>query len=493
MDDYCSKCGKKLGILSTKYKSKDGSVLCLSCLKENKMKRDALKRQEELKQKEKNQEIMNDIISKYLVNKDTGIHRFIRRICCEAYWFVSFFNFLNVDEELTKNIFIRTKNIFVPSYAKDSHSMNQDILDKARKERPDCVDTIQNNMDSWFDEYSSWVVTLKTFIEWLGNKYQSWLKDLESSIKPGLTTSELDEIKGQIMMCEVILDFIDDLEKMGRLFEKKGIDTNYFEILSIFSEVIGDRLNSERNMLEKQADKFLEGQQYHEKIPETLKNLGLPITKENVIKIYLMSLIIPDSVESDEIKKDDLPKKYLTISAETIENVTLVSKLLNKFNFTCEPSEVEELIAKVKEDIELEQFEQRLGTPPQEQRIEIGDFTELNGYEFEDYLKRMFELLGYTAVQTPTTGDQGADLILSKDDDKIVVHAKKYEGKVSNKAVQEIAAAKNHYNADKAMIVTNSSFTKSAMELALSNDVELWDGTKLRSIIRDLEKNKSVF
>ena len=141
----------------------------------------------------------------------------------------------------------------------------------------------------------------------------------------------------------------------------------------------------------------------------------------------------------------------------------------------------------VKEDIELEQFEQRLGTPPQEQRIGIGDFTELNGYEFEDYLKRMFELLGYTAVQTPTTGDQGADLILSKEDEKIVVQAKKYEGKVSNNAVQEIAAAKNHYDADKAMVVTNSSFTKSAMELALSNDVELWDGTKLRSIIRDLE------
>jgi len=85
------------------------------------------------------------------------------------------------------------------------------------------------------------------------------------------------------------------------------------------------------------------------------------------------------------------------------------------------------------------------------------------------------------------TGDQGADLILSKDGEKIVVQAKKYAGKVSNKAVQEIAAAKKYYNADRAMVVTNSAFTKSAIELAFSNDVELWDGRKLKTIIEDLE------
>ena len=40
------------------------------------------------------------------------------------------------------------------------------------------------------------------------------------------------------------------------------------------------------------------------------------------------------------------------------------------------------------------------------------------------------------------------------------------------------------------MIVTNSSFTKSAIELAFSNDVELWDGRKLKNVIEDLEKGK---
>ena len=56
--------------------------------------------------------------------------------------------------------------------------------------------------------------------------------------------------------------------------------------------------------------------------------------------------------------------------------------------------------------------------------------------------------------------------------------------------MQEIVAAKNYYDADKAMLVTNSSFTKSAVELAFSNDVELWDGRKLKRVIKDLESKK---
>lgn len=194
-----------------------------------------------------------------------------------------------------------------------------------------------------------------------------------------------------------------------------------------------------------------------------------------------------------EISKKNVIKEFMKLYPEASTNVGIVSILLKKFKYQIgyNLEEVEKLIEQAKEEIELEEFEKNLGAPQQEPKIKIGDFMELNGYEFEEYLKNLFELLGYTAVQTSLSGDQGADLILSKDDEKIVVQAKKYDGKVSNKAVQEVAAAKNYYEADRAMIVTNSSFTKSAIELAFSNDVELWDGRKLKSIIRDLE-SKSV-
>lgn len=90
-------------------------------------------------------------------------------------------------------------------------------------------------------------------------------------------------------------------------------------------------------------------------------------------------------------------------------------------------------------------------------------------------------------LESSPSRDQGADLIVSKGGGRTVIQAKFHNGRVSNKAVQEVVAARAHYGAEKAMVVTNSSFTKSAIELALSNDVELWDGGKLRQVVRELE------
>ena len=42
-------------------------------------------------------------------------------------------------------------------------------------------------------------------------------------------------------------------------------------------------------------------------------------------------------------------------------------------------------------------------------------------------------------------------------------------------AVQQAAAARLHYRADRAMVVTNTTFTPAARELAATNDVVLWD------------------
>ena len=68
----------------------------------------------------------------------------------------------------------------------------------------------------------------------------------------------------------------------------------------------------------------------------------------------------------------------------------------------------------------------------------------------------------------------GADLIVRKRGEKIVVQAKRYEKNVGIAAVQEAVGSVAYYDADRAMVVTNSGFTKSARNLARQNDVELW-------------------
>lgn len=98
-----------------------------------------------------------------------------------------------------------------------------------------------------------------------------------------------------------------------------------------------------------------------------------------------------------------------------------------------------------------------------------------SGAEFEEYLAILFREMGYRVRKTPNTGDYGADLILYKEKEKIVVQAKRYNSYVDQAAVREAVAAVAYYKADRAMVVTNSKFTTAAIRLAKSNQVELLD------------------
>lgn len=113
----------------------------------------------------------------------------------------------------------------------------------------------------------------------------------------------------------------------------------------------------------------------------------------------------------------------------------------------------------------------------------INEVDNMSGKDFEKFLSLLFRNVGYQVSLTPDSQDYGADLILYKDTIKIVVQAKRYKKPVSVKAVQEIASAVKHYNADKARVITNNRFTENAYNLARSNSVELWDRNKLIEFI----------
>jgi len=109
------------------------------------------------------------------------------------------------------------------------------------------------------------------------------------------------------------------------------------------------------------------------------------------------------------------------------------------------------------------------------------DYSAMSGIAFEGYLMKLLEEQGFTNVRgTPATGDQGADLLANKDGRKIVIQAKRYAGTVGNKAVQEALSAVSYYTGDEGWVITNSTFTKSAKELAQRSNVRLIDGHELK-------------
>ena len=67
------------------------------------------------------------------------------------------------------------------------------------------------------------------------------------------------------------------------------------------------------------------------------------------------------------------------------------------------------------------------------------------------------------------TGDQGVDLVVEKGVSRYAIQAKGYHNSVGNGAVQAAVAGMAHYRCNACAVITNSRFTVSAEELALSN------------------------
>jgi len=87
----------------------------------------------------------------------------------------------------------------------------------------------------------------------------------------------------------------------------------------------------------------------------------------------------------------------------------------------------------------------------------------VNGEEFEIFLEGLFKKKGYKFERTSYINDYGADLIITNaSGKKAAVQAKRYKGNVGKSAIQEIYAAKSHYDCDIAIVVTNSDFTNPA-------------------------------
>lgn len=136
------------------------------------------------------------------------------------------------------------------------------------------------------------------------------------------------------------------------------------------------------------------------------------------------------------------------------------------------------------EELEIEIFEKRLTNSQIQQGViySINDVDLMNGHEFESFISLLFTKMGYMTKVTRGSGDQGLDVMAEKNDVRIGIQVKCYSNKVTNKAVQEISAALSYYNCNKGMVITNNYFTDSALELAESNNIVLWD--------RDILKRK---
>lgn len=110
----------------------------------------------------------------------------------------------------------------------------------------------------------------------------------------------------------------------------------------------------------------------------------------------------------------------------------------------------------------------------------------MSGNEFEEYTTFLLAKHQFQKIrQTKAHGDQGIDVIASKNGVTYGIQCKRWKKNVGNKAIQEVYAGIGYYALDKAIVLTNSSFTDSAKQLSKKLHVELWDRKTLTKMIEE--------
>lgn len=121
----------------------------------------------------------------------------------------------------------------------------------------------------------------------------------------------------------------------------------------------------------------------------------------------------------------------------------------------------------------------------------LKECIQMDPYDFEDLVADIWRSYGYNCIVTSGSGDRGIDIVATKSapvPEETIIQAKKYRqnNKIGSKQVREYATLRQQRgNADKIIIVTTSTFTQPAIELAESLSVDLVTGERLVEMIAE--------
>jgi hypothetical protein len=299
------------------------------------------------------------------------------------------------------------------------------------------------------------------------------LKEIEENVWKN--QEELSPIKNSL---ESLLLIAEELPRLKQLLEQKGIILNYSDLVDLlkikYTEISDAKINPSKDNL------------YN-----SLKEMTLILFEKAKLKKTKEDVTIAFVAAVSAARKNNPEGVNLVLDALPNLLNEFLNKLLKEFNIIkndLPQDEVKDLLDRKTNEVEIDIFEAELKRGVKTRMDIPSSLDTLSGSDFESFLEKLFRKLGYSVIKTPLTGDQGADLVVEKSGERIAVQTKRYHGIVSNKAVQEAVAAINHYKCSRAIVITTSSFTKSALKLAYSNKVELWDGKKLKEVMNKINK-----
>lgn len=108
--------------------------------------------------------------------------------------------------------------------------------------------------------------------------------------------------------------------------------------------------------------------------------------------------------------------------------------------------------------------------------LDLAYINNMDGHDFEHFTKLLLEKNGFKQVTvSQDSSDYGIDVFATKNKYTYAIQCKRYAKTVGIKAVQEAKSGCEYYQCDVAVVFTNNTFSKAAVNLAKNTNVELWD------------------
>ena len=109
----------------------------------------------------------------------------------------------------------------------------------------------------------------------------------------------------------------------------------------------------------------------------------------------------------------------------------------------------------------------------------LSHVDDMDGIEFETYIAGILKNCDYKNIELTEKYDYGVDIIAVKDGIRWGIQVKRYSGLVKAEAVRQVVTGLRVYDCDRAMVITNSVFSRVAIRLANSNGCILIDRSGL--------------
>lgn len=359
---------------------------------------------------------------------------------------------------------------------------------------------IDFNKDILDEEFDRTIIRGKKYVSESGKKYNlSYIgQQLYNDVK-----KLIDDTITQLYTGYAVMSFLSPNSPFLNIYNKLSNE-------KVDSSIIKEKL---QDIFEEDLKKYFDANDYEKQInliafiiiikqslddyQEQLNNHKFDELQINYPIISLESIIndVPFNKYISYYNKDEINTKIWELSLNIVyyilNNTTVEFNLLVDFfkNFYTTNIELSNKVKKEYKENEINRILYGNVDAEKKKTKELYDFRSItDGFEFEEYVGRLYKKLGYVVEHTKLSGDQGADLVVEKGGIKTVVQTKLYTKPVGNTAVQEVVASIRFYKANNGIVVTNNTFTPSAIELAKKNNIELVDGNALNKIIDKVSK-----